>query len=64
MSKVAKLVYISLATRVVIDENASEGFILNAARPKFAAKVFEELSEHVENIVDDEDCPYDPELDD
>lgn len=63
MNKVAKLVYISLVTRVVVDENASEDDILNAARPKFAAKVFKELSENVGEIVDEEESPYDPEFD-
>jgi hypothetical protein len=58
--KVAKLVYISLATRVVVDENASEEEILNAARPNFTTKVQDELGEHLEEILDDEECPYDP----
>ena len=63
MSKVAKLVYISLATRVVVDENASEEDILNTATLKLIEKINNEIGEHVEDIVDDEDCPYDPEFD-
>lgn len=58
--KVAKLVYISLATRVVVDENATEEDILNSARPKFIVKVQEELGENLEEILDDTECPYDP----
>jgi hypothetical protein len=63
MSKVAKLVYISLATRVVVDENASEDEILNAASVKFIEKITNEIQEHIEEIVDDEECPFDPEFD-
>lgn len=63
MSKVAKLVYISLATRVVVDENATEDEILNAARSKFIVKVQEELGENLEEILDDTECPYEPEFD-
>lgn len=61
--KVAKLVTVSLMTRVVVDENASEDEILNAATLKFVEKINNEINEHVEDIVDDEDCPYDPEFD-
>jgi hypothetical protein len=63
MSKVAKLVTISLMTRVIVDENASEEEILNSARPKFIQKVQEELSENLEEIWYDNECPYDPEFD-
>lgn len=63
MSKVAKLVYVSLATRVVVDENATEDEILNAARSKFIVKVQEELNENLEEILDDTECPYEPEFD-
>lgn len=61
--KVAKLVYVSLATRVIVDENASEEEILNTARPKFIEKVVNELSEHIEDIWYDNECPYDEETD-
>jgi hypothetical protein len=63
MSKVAKLVTISLMTRVIVDENASEEEILNSARPKFIQKVQEELNENIEEIWYDNECPYDPEFD-
>jgi hypothetical protein len=58
--KVAKLVFVSLATRVVVDENATDEEILNIAKPRFEQKVAYELSEHLEEILDDEECPYDP----
>jgi uncharacterized protein YbcI len=58
--KVAKLVYVSLATRVVVDENATDEQILEAARANFIEKIQTELSEHLEEIIDDEECPYEP----
>ena len=59
MGKVAKLVYVSLVTRVVVDENASEQEILELAIPKLSEKLMDEPFEHIEEIVDDEECPYD-----
>lgn len=56
--KVAKLVYVSLATRVVVDENATDEQILEAARANFIEKVQTELGEHLEEIIDDEECPF------
>ena len=61
--KVAKLVYVSLVTRIVVDENASEDEILNAASVKFIEKIQDEIEEHIEEIVDDNECPYDEETD-
>lgn len=58
--KVAKLVYVSLVTRVIVDENATDEQILEAAKSHFIEKVETELGEHLEEIIDDEECPYDP----
>jgi len=63
MSKVAKLVYVSFATRVVVDENATEEQILELAKANLLVKVNTELGEHLEEIVDDEECPFDEEFD-
>ena len=60
MGKVAKLVSVSLMTRVIVDENASEADILELAGVKLAEKIQNELSEHIEGIDDDDECPYDP----
>lgn len=60
MSKVAKLVAVSLMTRVVVDEDAPENDTLEKAKRKFVTKIQTELSEHVEFIDDDTECPYDP----
>jgi hypothetical protein len=64
MGKVAKLVSVSLMTRVIVDENASETEILELAGIKLAEKIQHELTEHLEEIEDDIECPYDPAFDD
>ncbi len=59
MSKVAKIVWLSIPTRVIVDENASEEKIINIARDVF----FEEggnFEDFVERIEDDIETPYDP----
>lgn len=60
MAKVAKLVSVTLMTRVIVDENASEQDILELAIPKLSEKLMDEPFEHIEEIVDDEECPFDP----
>lgn len=61
--KVVKLVYVSLMTRVVVDDNATDEQIVEAAQSKFIDKVTNELFENLEDIVDDEECPYDEKFD-
>ena len=39
MTKVAKLVYVSFVTRVVVNENATREEIVEASRQQFAEKV-------------------------
>jgi hypothetical protein len=56
--KVAKLVYVSMVTRVIVDENSSETDILIQAQSKFIEKIENEIHEHLEEIIDDEECPY------
>ncbi len=64
MGKVAKLVYVSLATRVVVDEGASFEEIVRAAKSNITYKVANELGENIEEIIPDEEMPYDPSSDD
>jgi hypothetical protein len=63
MAKVAKLVYLSMVTRVIVDEDAREEEIVEAARNRFIDKINTELGENTEEIEDDIECPYDPDLD-
>ncbi len=57
--KVAKLVYVSLMTRVVVDENATEQEIMELAVPKLSENLMDSPFEHLEDIIDDLECPYD-----
>ena len=57
--KVAKLVYVSLVTRVVVDENATEQEIMELAVPKLSENLMDSPFEHLEDIIDDLECPYD-----
>lgn len=57
MKKVAKLVYYSFVTRVVVDDDATDQDIIIESKRKILEKVNNELSENLEDIVDDEECP-------
>jgi hypothetical protein len=59
MGKVAKLVTITLTTRVVVDENAIENDIMTLALPRLKDKLINEPFEHLEEIIDDVEVPYD-----
>lgn len=63
MKKVAKLIYVSMATRVIVDENATEEEIIKSAKSSLIEKVQSELGEHIEEILDDEEVPYDKKFD-
>lgn len=55
--KVAKLVKVCLVTRVIVDEDASDDEILQKSTMAFKLKVNEELSEHLDSIEPDVECP-------
>jgi hypothetical protein len=57
MSKVAKLVYYSFVTRVVVEDDATQEDIIRESKRKILEKVNNELSENLEEIIDDEECP-------
>jgi len=56
--KVAKLVECSLMTRVVVDENATEDEIIASSRARFIDIINTSLGDNIEEIYDDEECPY------
>jgi hypothetical protein len=57
--KVAKLVYLSLMTRVIVDENATYEDIVEAVRPNFRESINDTaLGENIEEIIDDEEIPF------
>jgi hypothetical protein len=63
MAKIAKLVCVSLMTRVIVDEGLSEDELLEKvmeqARPKLVEKLMNDgLGDHLESLEDDNECPY------
>jgi hypothetical protein len=63
MSKIAKLVTITMKTRILVDENASESDIIELASIRMSEKIQHEFNENLESIEDDIECPYNPEFD-
>jgi len=45
-------------TRVVVEDEASEETILEAAKSQLVDKVMNDLGDNVEEIEDDEEMPY------
>lgn len=58
MTKVAKLVYVTLLTRVIVEENADQQAIMEKAVPKLSETLMDSPFENIEKIVDDKECPY------
>lgn len=56
--KVAKLVRVSLVTRVIVDVDATEQDIMELAVPKLSENLMDAPFENLEEIVDDTECPY------
>jgi hypothetical protein len=56
--KVAKIVKVCLVTRVVVEENATQEEILQKCGMAFKLQVNEELSEHLDSIEPDVECPF------
>jgi len=62
--KKAYLVYVSLATRVVVDDNATEQDIIKLANANILNNIITDgIFENVEEVIEDEECPYDKEFD-
>jgi hypothetical protein len=58
-NRVAKLVYVSIMTRVIVDDTDDEETIMKKARPQLVKALQEDgLLDHVENIEDDEEIPF------
>lgn len=58
MSKVIKIVSVSLMTRVTVDSNATEAEILDAAKSNFHSQVDNELGEHLDQIIQENSILY------
>ena len=63
--KKAHLVYVSIATRVVVDENATEQEIIQLANAQIIDNIIVDgIFENVEEVLEDDECPYDADFDD
>ena len=62
--KKAHLVLVSMATRVVVDENTTEQDIIQLANAQIMDNIIVNgIFENVEEISDDNECPYDENFD-
>ena len=58
-NRVAKLVYVSIGTRIIVDDTDDEETIMKKARPQLVKALQEDgLLDHVESIEDDEERPF------
>ena len=62
--KVAKLVRVMITTRIIVDDNASEKEIMEIALPRLLDNLYTNAFENIEEIVDDTEVSYDPDMDD
>ena len=65
MARVAKIVTISLMTRVIVEDTATDEEIMLVAIPRFKEKLEGDgICDNIEEIVDDEEMPFGTGLDD
>ena len=62
MAKVAKIVWVTVGTRVVVDEDADDSEIWNQAKERLSDNLLGDGNESME-IYDDSEMPYDPSFD-
>lgn len=59
MKKVAKLVWVSVGTRVIVDKNASEEEIMEIAIPNLIRNLSNDgCMNYVDEILDDVEVPF------
>ena len=58
MAKVAKLVRVTLITRIIVEEGTTREKILETARRNFIDSINNDLSENVDSIENDTECPF------
>ena len=58
-NRIAKLVCVSIMTRVIVNDTDDEETIMKKARPQLVKALQEDgLLDHVESIEDDEEIPF------
>jgi uncharacterized Ntn-hydrolase superfamily protein len=60
---VAKLVTVSLRVRVFTDPHSDDEQVWTLAKPKLKECLDDAGMDNLESIEDDEECPYDSEMD-
>lgn len=65
MKKIAKLITVTFVTRVIVEENDDDMSACIEAKPKLLNLLNDanNILENIESIVDDTECPYNPETD-
>ena len=59
MGKVAKIVWVSVGTRVIVDDNASEDEIMESAIPNLIRNLSNDGGmNYVDEIIDDVEVPF------
>ena len=59
MGKIAKLVTVTLTTRIIVDSDWDDATIFELAAPKLVDKLTNEGFENCEEIIEDIECPFD-----
>ena len=55
----ALLVYTSFVSRVIVKDDWTQNEVIAATRAKLYRTISSDLVENLEEIIDDEECPYD-----
>ena len=58
MAKVAKIVWASVGTRVIVDENATDEQVWETAKDNLVRNLASDGLDNVDKIVLDTECPY------
>jgi hypothetical protein len=58
MAKVAKIVWASVGTRVIVDENATDEQVWEAAKYRLVSNLANDGLDNVDKIALDIECPY------
>lgn len=63
MGKVAKLVWVTIGTRVIVDEDTTDGEAYELALPGLQRNLLENGLDNLQDVFEDTELPYNPEID-
>lgn len=58
MAKVAKIVWVSLGTRVIVEEGDTDEQVWEKAKSNLIESLSNDGMSHVEEILEDKECPF------